>query len=197
MRIVSSMPIGRWTGPSVASRTDRRGQPGGSGRLLMISRASSAWWRSGGSPACSSVRCASFVARKPVNVLNRPMPTTSRTEPTNRPYDRHRVAIAIADGRDRHERVPEGVTAGLDIGRRVGALGDEHEDGADLEHDDRQQEDAEDRTAGPILKQELPDPATAQLPERAESLDHSGMRKSRKPITGTLPIRSSQPQRIM
>ena len=52
---------------------------------------------------------------------------------------RDRVLVAVADRRHRHDRPPDGVAAGLDVGVRRSALGTDDEDAPDL--DDRDHEE--------------------------------------------------------
>ena len=64
-----------------------------------------------------------------------------------------RILVAVADGRDRHDRPPQRVAAGRDVGVRRGHFELEHEDARRDEHDERRQ----DRDEGGVLASVLED----------------------------------------
>ena len=83
---------------------------------------------------------------------------------------RHGVLVAVADGGDRHDDVPDGVGGRGDVGVRGRLLQREHPQAAELEDQDSHEQQAQQGAAGPVAQQPVADePPTA----RPEQLGHA------------------------
>ena len=66
---------------------------------------------------------------------------------------RHRVLVAVADGRDRDDQVPQRVRGGLDVRAFDRLLDGEDGHAAEFDDDDRQQQDEQQDRPGPVVEQ--------------------------------------------
>ena len=79
---------------------------------------------------------------------------------------RHGVLVAVADGRDGHDDVPDRVGGGGDVGVRGALLQREHPQAAELEHQDAHEQQAEQGAAGPVAQQPATDEPAAAGPQQ-------------------------------
>ena len=85
----------------------------------------------------------------------------------------HRVLVAVADRRDRRDDVPERIRRVHDVGTGRVVLDRQHPQAAELEHQDRHEEQAQQGAAGPLGSQAPPDVADAVLLEEPVDPDQA------------------------